>query len=247
MNRVFFLFPVAAVILAACNPVSERECGVFDHPEFSQWQSQDLPAQVSFMNDAGATINFTREPVVLNEPFLGTDGASNDEDVVCNLEARVRLLASDNTLAITSIFIQPEALLLDSDQEPLRVDHVIEAPVGATLDGDFPADISIGRPRFNLDATRVTYLEEEETEDASEETDAPETSDTQEPEEMTVLSEEIGGQSYDDVVRIDSAVPLPEPLQDGTLPIGIRQIVLARDFGVVAFTDNNDSEIVRLP
>lgn len=53
----------------------------------------------------------------------------------------------------------------------------------------------------------------------------------------------IGGQSYDDVISID-AVDLGREDQSFNV---VRQIVMARTFGVVAFTDDEGKTFVRIP
>ena len=232
MKPAFLLLCACCVLLSACDPVSERDCGVFDHPDLAQWQADTTQGVAAYMNSAGQTIRFTREAVVLNEPFLGTDGASNDEDVVCNLQARVRLVAADNSLAITSVYTQPEALLLPSSDEPLVVNHVIEKPVGIELDATFSADISIDQTRLNIDPTRVIYLEEGQ------------------------LTEEIGGQAYEDVVRINTQTTASNELPAQALPSDagdVAQIVIARQFGIVAFSlvddlaENNEFVLLATP
>lgn len=224
MKRHLLSLPVIALALVGCDPVSERDCDVFDHPDLALWQADTTESTVQFMNSEGAVMDFVRQTPLLNEPFLGTDGSSNDEDVNCELTARIRLQASDSALAITSIYLQQEQLLLDSEDEALLIDHVVEAPVGTELVGNYLADISVDRTRTTLDATRVVYLEEDQE------------------------TEEIGGQSYEDVIRIN-AVDLTPGIADerGESIDQIKQIVIAREFGIVAFTDANDSEFVRVP
>ncbi|MFK7993356.1 MAG: hypothetical protein AB8B87_04405 [Granulosicoccus sp.] len=216
--------PAIAFILTACDAVSERDCEIFDHPEFSQWQSDATEGTVTFMRSDGTMMNFVRQKPVLNSPFLGTDGSSNDEDVVCGLTARVRLEASDGTLALTSIYTQQEQLLLDSADEALLIDHRVEAPAGTELVGSYLADISIERTRASTDPLRVIYLDAE------------------------LEFEEIGGQSYEDVVRVNSVDLTPDSVEEPGESINhIAQIVIARQFGIVAFTDAEDREFVRVP
>lgn len=211
------------MVLTACDAVSERDCGVFDHPEFALWQPDSLGTQVQFMSDDGTTINFTRQAVVFNEPFLGADGASNDEDVICELTARVSLRADDESLAITSTYVQLEQLLLPSESESLIVRHTLETPVGSVLSGSFVADISVNAGRSLSNNGLVTYLEED------------------------VLTEEIGGFAYEDVIRIDAFDFTPDvDAPEGESIDVIQQIVMAQNFGVVAFTDNEGREFVRI-
>lgn len=223
MNKSVIAFPVIAVLLAACNPVSERACGVFDHPEFALWQPDSLNTQVQFMSEDGTTTEFTRQPVVLNEPFLGSDGASNDEDVICELSAQVRLLATDNSMAITSTYIQLEKLLLPATNETLLVNHTLEAPVGTELTGSFGADISVNNERIIFDADSVIYLEED------------------------ILTEEVGGYSYEDVIRINAIDLTPgfDTLEGESIDV-IQQLVMAQNFGVIAYTDDEGREFVRI-
>lgn len=231
---------VLCLALTGCDAVSERDCGVFDHPDLLTWQSDTAAGSVTFMSEDGTMINFVRDAVVTNEPFLGTDGASNDEDVLCELTAQVRMEATDGSLAIVTTYEQLEFLLLPTEEESLLVDHRIEVPVATELAGDFPADISITTTRVIFDSERVTYLED------------------------GVTSEEIGGQSYEDVVRIDASEADPETNLDTNLDTNpetnpetndsvdfainhITQIVMALEFGVVAFIDANDQLFARIP
>lgn len=224
MKKTFIALPLVAMILAACDPVSERECGVFSHPELSLWQPDSLGSQVQFMSEDGTTMNFNRQAALLNEPFLGTDGASNDEDVVCELTALVRLQAVDDSLVISSSYIQLEQLLLPGDAETLLVNHTLDAPAGTELTGGFAADISVNVDRTLFDAGRVIYLEED------------------------VLTEEIGGFSYEDVIRINAVDLTPGvDTAEGESVDVIEQIVMAQGFGVIAFTDDEGREFVRIP
>lgn len=229
--RFSLLLFVAAGVLVGCNPVSERECGVFDHPELALWQADTGESNVSFMSSDGTTIDFVRQAVVLNTPFLGSDGSSNDEDVVCELSASVRYQATDSALAITSVYLQDEKLLLDSADEALYSDHLVEEPAGTELAGSYLADISVNLTRVNFDPDRVQYLEED------------------------VTSEEIGGLSYEDVIRIgaldiSAVTTVADPDVDTGLNasavLGIVQVVIARNAGLVAFSDSQDREFVRV-
>ena len=224
MKNTLIALPFIALMLSACDSVSERECGVFDHPEFGLWQPDSSGAQVQFMNEEGTTIDFARQPVELNEPFLGADGASNDEDVLCQLTATVRLQATDNSLAIVSTYIQLEQLLLPAELETLLVNHTVEAPVGTELAGGFGADISINAERSVFDADRVIYLDPD------------------------VLAEDIGGQAYQDVIRINAIdlTPGSDSLEGEAIDV-VQQIVMALSFGVIAFTDDEGREFVRIP
>ncbi|MFK7858412.1 MAG: hypothetical protein AB8B64_06320 [Granulosicoccus sp.] len=216
--------PVIALILAGCDPVSERECDVFDHPDLAQWQADTTEATVRYMSTDGTIMDFNRQAPVLNMPFIGSDGSSNDEDVICELSARIRLLATDNTLALTSIYEQQEQLLLESEDEALLINHLVEAPAGTELVGSFLADISDDRTRFNINPLLVIYLDAD------------------------VDSEEIGGQSYEDVIRVNTFDPSPgSAVEPGKAIDHIKQIVVAREFGIVAFTDVDDREFVRVP
>jgi len=183
------------------------------------------------MNSEGTQIDFVRQSVVLNEPFTGADGASNDEDVICELEARSRMQSADNTLAFTSIFIQQEQSLLESADEALLFDLVVESPAGTELTGGFLADISDDRIRSNPEPSRVIYLDEDQE------------------------TEEIGGQAYEDVIRINSVDRSPGSVDldpDTGMELIksvdiIDQVVIAREFGIVAFTRANGLEYVRVP
>ena len=224
MKNTLLILPVIAVIITACDPVSERECGVFNHPEFALWQPDSLGEQLQIMSEDGSIINFARQPVVFNEPFLGADGASNDEDVLCELTATVRLQAVDNSIAIVSTYIQLEQLLVPDDLESLLVNHTVEAPVGTELAGGFGADISVANVRSIFDADRVIYLEPD------------------------VLTEELGGQSYVDVIRINAIdlTPGVDSVEAESIDV-VQQIVMAQNFGVIAFTDDEGQEFVRIP
>lgn len=223
MKKTIILFPVLAMVLTACDAVSERDCGVFDHPEFVLWQPDSLGTQVQFMSGDGTTINFTRQAVVFNEPFLGTDGASNDEDVVCELSAQVSLRADDESLTFTSTYLQLEQLLLPSESESLIVRHTLEAPVGTVLSGSFVADISVNAGRSLSNNGLVIYLEDD------------------------VLTEEIGGFAYEDVIRINAIDLTPDvEAPEGESIDVIQQIVMAQNFGIVAFTDDEGREFVRI-
>ena len=224
MKKFLVTLPVIAVMLSACEQESERECGVFNSPELALFQPDTLGTQAQFISEDGSTINFERQPVVLNEPFEAVDGSANDEDVVCELTASVRLQATDNSIAIISTYIQLEQLLLPVDLEPLLVSNTIEAPVGNLLAGDFPADVSVGIERTIFDADRVIFLE------------------------PGVLTEEIGGQSYEDVIRINAIDLTPDvDTPEGESIDVIQQIVIAQQFGVVAFTDDEGREFVLIP
>lgn len=236
MKTSLLSLSVLCLALTGCDAVSERDCGVFDHPDLLTWQSDTAAGSVTFMSDDGTMINFVRDAVVTNEPFLGTDGASNDEDVLCELTAQVRMEATDGSMAIVTTYEQLEFLLLPAEDESLVVDHRIEVPVATELAGDFPADISITATRVIFDSERVTYLEDD------------------------VTSEEIGGQSYEDVVRIDASEADPEanPAADSEDNLEadnsvdfainhITQIVMAHEFGIVAFIDANDQLFARIP
>ena len=61
-----------------------------------------------------------------------------------------------------------------------------------------------------------------------------------------MLTEEIGGQVYEDVVRIN-ALELTGTEEEEVSIDEIQQIVLAREFGVVAFTDSEGQEFARVP
>lgn len=212
------------LVLTACDAVSERNCGVFDHPDLLTWQADTDAGSVTFMSEDGTMIDFMRDAVVRNEPFLGSDGASNDEDVLCELTAEVRLESTDGSLAIVTTYEQLEFLLLPTEDESLLVDHRIEAPVGSELIGDFPADISITTTRIIFNSDRVTYLDED------------------------VTSEVIGGQAYEDVVRIDAAEADPEADPDINFSIDqITQIIMGQEFGVVGFIDDDNQLFARIP
>ncbi len=217
--------PIIAAVLSACDPVSERDCGIFDHPELALWQGDGAIERALFVSSSGASIDFARQAVVFNEPFLGSDGASNDEDVVCELTATVRLQTADGSLAIDTIFIQRERFLLESSDESLFIEHSVEVPAGTVAPGSFLADISVSATRLNLAPTRIEYLEAD------------------------VETVEIGGQSYADVVRISSTHSVQsESVEAVTGAISeIREIVIARNFGLVAFTDDLNREFVRVP
>jgi len=220
--------PLFAIVLTACDPVSERECGVFDHPELTSWQADTSEATVQFMTDDGITLDFIRQTPLLNTPFLGADGASNDEDVVCELTAQIRLQATDNSLAMTSIYEQQENSLLESEDESLFFDILVESPVGRELVGTYLADISIKAERVISDPVRVIYLVPDE-------------------ESGEVAPEVIGGQSYEDVIRINSVDSSPGVEDERGEAIDIvQQIVIAREFGIVAFTDAADRVFVRV-
>jgi len=219
VKNYLFLIPIACLI-SACDPVSERECGVFDHPDFNTWQSDSAAGSVQFMSDMGTSIVFEREAVVINEPFLGSDTSSNDEDVICLLTATVRLQSSTDNLAIETTYFQLENSKLDSDEESLRVDHVVESPIDTPLDGGYLADISVSAARANINAGRVEYLESMEDQ------------------------EEIGGVSYTDVVKITGLDTSPDT-DDEAIDV-IQRITMAREFGIVAFTDANDVQFVRV-
>ncbi len=268
MKKTVVLLPIVALILSACDNVSERECGVFDHPDLSAWESTLGATNVQFMSEEGITVDFARSAVTFNEPFLGTDGSSNDEDVTCQLNATFRYESSDNGLAISSVYIQSERSLLESADEILAVDHVIEAPANDILDGSFLADISVDsdaissedrdedddevvNTRFILSASRILYLDSQA--------------------DMEV----VGGVSYQDVVRInapgiffveetndegetetvisDTREPTPDSeTEDGAEAIvelasdTVRQVVVGRLAGLIAFTDGEGREFVRI-
>ncbi|MFK8080785.1 MAG: hypothetical protein AB8B97_10920 [Granulosicoccus sp.] len=224
MKNYLRSLPLITLVLTGCDPVSERDCGVFDHPDLSQWQADLTESTVTYMSSDGVTLEFTRQAPVLNTPFTGSDGASNDEDVVCQLSASIRLLADDGSLALTSIYLQREQFRLESSDEALLVNHLVEAPAGVELNGDYLADISDDRVRSNPNPLRVIYLESD------------------------VETEEIGGQAYADVVRIN-AIDLDQGSETdpGRSIDHIKQIVIAREFGIVAFTDDEDREFVRIP
>ncbi len=244
MKYRLLVVPIIAVVLSACDSVSERECGVFDHPELALWQSDNNGAQALFMSEDGTTVNFDVMPVVLNEPFLGSDGSSNDEDVICDLTATVRLQSTDGTVAIDSLYIQRERLLLPSADESLFIDHSTEVPVGTVLPGNFLADISVALPRINFAPSRIVYLEADDT---TEETGSEDT-DTEDTDTEVLLTQEIGGQTYEDVVRVDAANLITDQPDTETGAIRqITQIAVARDFGIVAFTDDLEREFVRVP
>jgi len=224
VKKSLLTLSLIASLLAACNPVSERECGRFDHPDYALWQAESRTGQVQFLNSEGASIDMVRQAVVVNMPFLGTDGASNDEDVQCNLTATVRWQASDNSLAITSIYTQEEKLLLPSEDEELLIDHQVEVPAGNVLLGGYRADISNDGSRNNFPSEQVTYLED------------------------GVETEEIGGQAYEDVIRIDAlALSVVDDIEQGLAIDHVQQIVIAREFGLIAFTDADGQEFVRVP
>lgn len=263
MKKIVRLLPILALILSACDNVSERECGVFDHPDLSVWESTLGATTVQFMNDEGTTIDFTRNAVTFNEPFVGSDGSSNDEDVVCQLSATIRYESNDNNLAISSVYVQSERTLLESADEILAADHVIEAPANEILNGSFLADISVDSDVIETDddsvfstriifsASRVMYLETEAD------------------------FEVVGGISYQDVVRVnapdilfveetneegetetvivDSRVPSTDSATEaGSEPViglasdTVRQVVIGRQAGLIAFTDGEGREFVRI-
>lgn len=246
MKYPLLIVPIIAAVLSACDPESERDCGVFDHPELALWQSEDIETQAQFVSSDGTMANFERQAVVLNEAFLGADGASNDEDVICELTATVRLQSSDATLAIESIFIQRERLPLDSDDEALFIDHSIEVPSGTVLPDSFLADISVARTRINLAPSRIEYVVAEVEEPVEGETET-ETDTETDPDALEMVV--IGGQTYEDVVRIGSTLaPADDDTTQGAGPISsIREVVVARNFGIVAFTDDQNREFVRVP
>lgn len=223
MKLGVLLIPLV-IFISACDPVSERECDVFDHPGLGQWQQDSAnTGNVQFMSDAGVTIDFERETVVINEPFLGSDSASNDSDVTCLLTANVRLRSDNERLAINAIYTQLEQSQLDSDEETLLIDLRLENPLGTELVGGYTADISIDIDRTILNISQVEYLES--------------------PEDQ----EEIGGVSYTDVVRITGADLSPGADDPRGEAINLlTQIIIAREFGVVAFTDTDDVQFVRV-
>ena len=221
MNKSTLSLSMIAIILAGCDSVSERDCGVFDHPDLMLWQSDFTESQVQFMSADGSIRDFTMQAVVFNDPFRGTDGSRNDEDVVCELTASFSMRASDDSLAITTNYLQQELLVFDSDDETLLVNFEVEAPVGTELTGDYLADVTVGVTRLIVNPTRVVYLETEQS------------------------TEVIGGQSYVDVVRIDALEEVSTDEQGASID-EIQQIVIAREFGVVAFTDGQGQEFARL-
>ena len=225
MKSALIATSLIALTLSACDPMSERECGVFDHPDLTTWQADTGLGQMQYMNSTGIVMNFVRQPVVLNEPFEASDGSSNDEDVICQLTATVTLQATDNSLQLSARYLQQERFLLRSDQESLFIDFDLEAPIGTPLSGTFLADISTDEDiRIEDSSDRVEYLETQQS------------------------TEEIGGQSYVDVIRINAVGFDSDELEPGTQAIEhVQQIVLAREFGVVAFTDADGSEFVRVP
>ena len=111
--------------------------------------------------------------------------------------------------------------MFDSDDETLLVNFEVEAPVGTELTGDYLADVTVGVTRLIVNPTRVVYLETEQS------------------------TEVIGGQSYVDVVRIDALEEVSTDEQGASID-EIQQIVIAREFGVVAFTDGQGQEFARL-
>lgn len=251
------LLPAVALMLSACDPVSERECGIFDHPDLEVWEANLGASSVLFMNEEGTSINFTRSAVELNEPFLGSDGSSNDEDVICLLSASIRYVADDSSLAISSVYLQNERFLLESADEILAVNHVIEAPADTTLEGSYLADISVDSTRTILSSSRILYLETEDD------------------------TEVVGGIAYQDVVRVnapgflfvgqendegetetvvvDTRATETDENSDQTADNGtvseaavvvasdvVRQVVLGRQAGLIAFTDEDGNEFVRI-
>ena len=143
MKKYSLSIPLVAIIVAGCDPVSQRDCGVFDHPDLIQWQANQSASVVSFMSEDGSMISFQRDVPVLNEPFLGEDESANNEDVVCTLEASVRYTATDSSLTITSVFQQLERLLIESVDENLYIDHIVETPISTELAGNYLADICL--------------------------------------------------------------------------------------------------------
>ena len=236
---------IIAIVLAGCDAVSERDCGVFDHPELALFQANTGADQLQFMSAEGIIRNFSQAPVVLNTPFRGTDGSSNDEDVICELTATIRLQATDNSLAIDVNYLQQERFLLEPTDESLFVDPLVEVPVGNELIGGFLADISVSAERIDVNPGQVIYLEAEESDDEDSDDDEQSTDDAQGTEDE-VLTEEIGGQVYEDVVRIN-ALELTGTEEEEVSIDEIQQIVLAREFGVVAFTDSEGQEFARVP
>ena len=225
MKPVFIVTSLVALSLTACDAVSERECGVFDHPDLAAWQADTGAGEMLYMNEEGTMLSFSRQAVVLNEPFLGTDGASNDEDVVCQLTATITMQAADSSLQISALYLQQERTLLPVTDESLFIDFDLEAPVGTPLSGTFLADITTDEDiRVVNSSDRVTYLETQES------------------------TEVIGGQSYVDVVRINAIDSATDETEIGTQSIDfVQQIVIAREFGVVAFTDAEGMEFVFVP
>lgn len=270
MKKTVCLLPIVALILTACDNVSERECGVFDHPDLSAWESILGATTVQFMNDEGISIDFTRSAVTFNEPFLGSDGSSNDEDVICQLNATIRYESNANNLAISSVYIQNERSLLESADEILAVDHVVEAPASNILEGSFLADISI-----DSDAVSSADSTEEEEED-----DIISTRITFSASRILYLdsqadTEVVGGIAYQDVVRVNAPdilfveqtnddgdtetviLDTREPSTDSdTQPSvepeivlaseAVRQVVIGRQAGLIAFTDGEGREFVRI-
>ena len=239
MNKSAAALSIIAIVLAGCDAVSERECGVFDHPDLAVFQANTGADQLQFMSAEGIIRNFSQAPVVLNTPFRGTDGSSNDEDVICELTATIRLQATDNSLAIDVNYLQQERLLLEPTDESLFVDPLVEVPAGNELIGGFLADISVSAERTDVNPGQVIFLEPEES-------DEEEDTEDEELAQDEVLTEEIGGQVYEDVIRIN-ALELTGT-DEGEVSIDeIQQIVLAREFGVVAFTDSEGQEFARVP
>ena len=239
MNKSAAALSIIAIVLAGCDAVSERECGVFDHPDLAVFQANTGADQLQFMSAEGIIRNFSQAPVVLNTPFRGTDGSSNDEDVICELTATIRLQATDNSLAINVNYLQQERLLLEPTDESLFVDPLVEVPAGNELIGGFLADISVSVERTDVNPGQVIFLEPEES-------DEEEDIEDEELAQDEVLTEEIGGQVYEDVIRIN-ALELTGTDEEEVSIDEIQQIVLAREFGVVAFTDSEGQEFARVP
>lgn len=259
MNRLLYILPFIAVVLTACDDESERDCVAFNHPALNAWQPERGEATLTYTNPEGLSKVFNRQAIVLNEPFLKIDGSSNDEDVLCELTATVRMQATDNTLAITATYTQEEQFQLDEEDEILLLNHRVESLIDNELSelvGNYPVDISENRTRININPARIEYLE---------------------PEQIT----QFNGQAYDEAVRIYGVGrQAPEPETDtstdgvtepdntpeantdepetGTdastdpdaAPAAtdvIHQIVVAKGVGILAFTDAQGSQFVLVP
>jgi len=213
------IIPLAGLLLAACDPQALRQCGVFDHPDLSNWQADSGVGTLRLMSSDGAMLNLARSAVELNKPFTGSAIGTKEEDVVCSLTATVRYTSTDESLQIITRYTQYERTVQQSADESLAVHSSLEAPVGTPRFGDYSAALGI-EPDRQLIVFRnaVDYLG----------------------------VAEIGGISYDDVIQINAVESFSVSTSPSGSHDVIKQMVFARTFGLIAVTDGDGKRFVRV-
>ncbi len=115
------LLPLVLLVVTACDREwVSRACPIFDHPEAAEWIDYEVGDTIPMMGSNGSS-TYT----VTNIEYRGVDStgaySSSEEELVCGIELRYSLEASDTLGILFLDFIQYEMLTVDSADEYLVI------------------------------------------------------------------------------------------------------------------------------